>query len=112
MDNEPTFKFDIQGLIRTGIMIATMVGSCYHMLNVMSERAAANEGKIVALEQKVDTHVKSIRIYTWEELTRAFVTRDEWNSNHKYLREDVKYIRDKLDLILNKIAESNKIILK
>lgn len=112
MEREPKFKFDIQGLVRTGIMIATMVGGCYHMINIMSERAAANEGKIVALEQKVDTHIKNIKIYTWEELTKSFVTRDEWDSNNKYLREDVKYIRDKMDLIFNKLVENNKITLK
>lgn len=109
MNGEPKFKFDLQGLLRTGVMLVTMIGGYYHMIGVLSERAAANENKIKALEQKVDAHVKNIKIYTWEELTRAFVTRDEWDNNQKYLREDIKYIRDKMDLIFNKLAESKKL---
>lgn len=109
MEREPKFKFDIQGLIRTGIMLATIVGGYYHMIGVLSERAAVNEGKIKALEQKVDTHIVSIKIYTWEELTREFVTRKEWENNHKYLREDIKYIRDKMDSIFNRLSETKKI---
>ena len=79
------------------------------MIGVLSERAAVNEGKIKALEQKVDTHIVSIKVYTWEELTREFVTRKEWENNHKYLREDIKYIRDKMDSIFNRLAETKKI---
>lgn len=37
------------------------------------------------------------------------VTRNEWDNNQKYLREDIKYIRDKMDLILNKLADSKKL---
>ena len=109
MNGEPKFKFDLQGLFRTGVMLITMVGGYYHMIGVLSERAAANENKIKALEQKVGAHVKNIKIYTWEELTRAFVTRDECDNNQKSLREDFKYIRDKMDLIFNKLAESKKL---
>lgn len=79
------------------------------MIGVLSERAVVNESKIKALEQRVDAHIVSIKVYTWEELTREFVTRKEWESNHKYLREDIKYIRDKMDSIFNRLAETKKI---
>lgn len=79
------------------------------MIGVLSERSAVNEGKIKALEQKVDTHIVSIKVYTWEELTREFVTRKEWENSHKYLREDIKYIRDKMDSIFNRLSETKKI---
>lgn len=108
MDDEPKFKFDLQGLFRTAVMLATMVGGYCHMIGVISERSTKNEGKIIALEQKVDAQIQNIKIYTWEELTRAFVSREEWNSNQKYLREDIKYIRDKMDAVFNKLAEEKK----
>ena len=79
------------------------------MIGVLSERATVNEGKIKALEQKVNSHIVSTKVYTWEELTREFVTRKEWENNHKYLREDIKYIRDKMDSIFNRLAETKKI---
>ena len=108
MEREPKFKFDLQGLIRTGVMLVTMVGGYYHMIGVLSERAAANENKIKALEQKVDAHVQNTKVYSWEELNREFVSRREWESNHKSLRDDMKYIRDKMDAIYNKLSDSKK----
>lgn len=103
MEREPKFKFDIQGLLRTVVMIATFVGGGYHMMNVLSERATANELKIIALERRLDTHVREVKIYSWEDLNKAFVTRDEWKSNHTVLREDLKYIRDRMDAIYNRV---------
>ena len=108
MEREPKFKFDLQGLIRTGITLAAIVGGYYHMIGILSERATVNEGKINVLEQKIDTHVRSTKVYSWEELNREFVSRREWESNNKALRDDVKYIRDRLDLFLNKISEHRK----
>ena len=108
MEREPKFKFDLQGLIRTGITLAAIVGGYYHMIGILSERATLNEGKINVLEQKIDTHVRSTKVYSWEELNREFVSRREWESNNKALRDDVKYIRDRLDLFLNKISEHRK----
>lgn len=108
MEREPKFKFDLQGLLRTGVMLVTMVGGYYHMIGVLSERAAANENKIKALEQKVDAHVQNTKVYSWEELNREFVSRREWESNHKSLRDDMKYIRDKMDAIYNKLSDSKK----
>lgn len=109
MDEEPKFKFDLQGVIRTAITLGVVIGGYYHMIGVLSERSTVNEGKIKALEQKVDTHIVSIKVYTWEELTREFVTRKEWENSHKYLREDIKYIRDKMDSIFNRLSETKKI---
>ena len=104
MDEEPKFKFDLQGVISTAITLGVVIGGYYHMIGVLSERATVNEGKIKALEQKVDTHIVSIKVYTWEELTREFVTRKEWESNHKLLRDEMRYIRDKMDAIYNLVS--------
>ena len=106
MEREPKFKFDLQGLIRTGITLAAIIGGYYHMIGILSERATVNEGKINVLEQKIDTHVQNTKVYSWEELNREFVSRREWESNHKSLRDDMKYIRDKMDAIYNKLSDS------
>lgn len=103
MMTEPRFKFDLQGLLRTAVMIATFIGGYYHMMGVLSERATANEQKIIAMEKRLDDHVKSVKVYSWEELNKSFVTREEWTVNRNELRDDLKYIRDRMDAIYNRV---------
>ena len=103
MMTEPRFKFDLQGLFRTGLLIATFVGGYYHMMGVLSERATANTQKITAVEKRLDDHIKGVKIYSWEELNRNFVTREEWTVNRNELRDDLKYIRGRMDAIYNRV---------
>lgn len=100
---EPRFKFDLQGLLRTIVMIATFIGGYYHMMGVLGERATANEQKIIAMEKRLDYHIKSVKVYSWEELNKNFVTREEWTVNRNELRDDLKYIRDRMDAIYNRV---------
>lgn len=100
---EPRFKFDLQGLFRTSLLIATFVGGYYHMMGVLSERATTNAQKITAMEKRLDDHIKSVKIYSWEELNKNFVTREEWTVNRNELRDDLKYIRGRMDAIYNRV---------
>lgn len=108
MEREPKFKLDLQGLFRTGIMLATIIGGYYQIISTINDKVADNKREIAIVRAEVERHEKNTRVYTMDELSDKFVLRKEWESNHKYLREDVKYIRDKMDLIVNKLAESKK----
>lgn len=108
MDREPKFKFDLQGLIRTMITVGVVVGGYYQIISTINEKVSDNRREISILKTDLEQHKTSIRVYTIDELTERFVTRREWESNHKALRDDVKYIRDRLDLFLNKISEQRK----
>ena len=108
MEREPKFKLDLQGLFRTGIMLATIIGGYYQIISTINEKVEDNKRAIAIIRTEMERYEKNTRIYTMDELSDKFVLRKEWESNNKYLREDVKYIRDKMDLIVNKLAESKK----
>ena len=73
------------------------------MMGVLSERATANAQKIIVIEKRLDDHIKSVKIYSWEELNRNFVTREEWTVDRNELRDDLKYIRGRMDAIYNRV---------
>ena len=108
MEREPKFKLDLQGLLRTGVMLITLIGGYYQIISTINEKVNDNKRAIAIIRTEVERHEKNTRIYTMDELSDKFVLRKEWESNNKYLREDVKYIRDKMDLIVNKLADSKK----
>lgn len=108
MDREPKFKFDLQGLIRTAITLGVVIGGYYQVISTINDKVADNRREISVLRADIEQHKRNAKVYTLDELTERFVTRREWESNHKALRDDVKYIRDRLDLFLNKISEHRK----
>ena len=86
-------KIDLQGLIRTLLTLGVIVGGYYYTMG------------------RIDTHIDSKDIHTTRaDLSEIFVPRSEWQSNHNALREDVKYLRGKIDAIYDKItyAENRK----
>jgi hypothetical protein len=105
MNGEPKFKFDLQGLIRTGITIGAMVFGYCQIISSINDKVADNKKEISVLRQNIETHKKSTKIYTLDELTDRFVTRREWESNHKALRDDMLYIRKKIDTIYDRVID-------
>ena len=105
---EPKFKFDFQGLGRTGITIATMVSIYYIDRASMRQGVDDNRRDISVLDAKVAAHVefsKTQKIYTLVELNELYVPRREWESNHKLLRDDMQYLRNKIDAIFDKVSK-------
>lgn len=105
------FKFDIQGLIRTVITIGTIIGAYYIDRATLRQGVEDNRRDLSVLATDVKNHIDAFKLqkfYTLDELNERFVPRREWESNNKYLREDLKYIRDEMDLIANKLADSKK----
>lgn len=103
MDREPKFKFDLQGLIRTGITIATIIGAYYVDRETTKNEISDNARDIAVLKSDIDQHIKSTKIYTIDELTDKFVLRKEWESNQKVLRDEMVYIRTRIDAIYEKV---------
>ncbi len=105
MEREPKFKFDLQGLIRTGIVIATIIGAYYIDRDTTKGEISSNARGIAVLRADVAQHIKSTRTYTIDELTDKFVLRKEWESNHKALRDEMVYIRTRIDAIYEKVID-------
>lgn len=105
MEREPKFKFDLQGLIRTGITIATIIGAYYVDRETTKNEISQNARSIEVLKSDVYHHIKSTRTYTMDELTDKFVLRKEWESNHKALRDEMVYIRTRIDAIYEKVID-------
>ena len=105
MDREPKFKFDLQGLVRTGITIGAMVLGYCQIISSINDKVADNKKEISVLRQDIETHKRIVKIYSLEELTERFVTRREWESNNKALRDDMLYIRKKIDTIYDRVID-------
>ena len=105
MNTEPKFKFDLQGLVRTGITIGAMVFGYCQIISSINEKVADNKKEISVLRQDIETHKRSVKVYSLDELTDRFVTRREWESNHKALRDDMLYIRKKIDTIYDRVID-------
>lgn len=81
-------KLDIQGLIRTAVTIGAIIGGYYYAMG------------------RFDSHVDNRDIHkTTAELSEMFVLRHEWESNHTALREDVRYLRNKIDAIYDRVTD-------
>lgn len=105
MEREPKFKFDLQGLIRTGITIATIIGAYYVDRETTKNEISDNARDIAVLKSDIDQHIKSTKIYTIDELTDRFVLRKEWESNHNALRDEMVYIRTRIDAIYERVID-------
>lgn len=105
MEREPNFKFDLQGLIRTGITIATIIGAYYVDRETTKNEISDNARDIAVLKSDIDQHIKITKIYTIDELTDRFVLRKEWESNHKALRDEMVYIRTRIDAIYERVID-------
>lgn len=103
MEREPKFKFDLQGLIRTGITIATIIGAYYVDRETTKNEISCNARDIAVLRADVAQHIKSTKVYSIDELTDKFVLRKEWESNHKALRDEMVYIRTRIDAIYENV---------
>lgn len=104
--NEKRFTIDLQGLVRMLITLGTIVGAYYIDRAKTKDEIAENKSQIAMLERSFDSHSKTSRVYTLDELTDKFITRREYESAQSALREDVKYLRDKIDLIFDKVSKS------
>lgn len=81
-------KLDVQGLIRTAITIGAIVGGAYYAMGWL------------------DSHVENRDIHkTTSQLADMFVLRREWESNHSTLKDDVRYLRNKIDAIYDKVSD-------
>lgn len=79
-------KLDLQGWFRTAVVTGTIIGGYYYT------------------QGRMDSHVDNKEIHkSSAELTEMFVLRREWESNHYTLKDDVKYLRDKIDAIYYKV---------
>ena len=105
MDREPKFKFDLQGLVRTGITIGAIVFGYCQIISSINEKVADNKKEISVLRQDIETYKRSVKVYSLDELTDRFVTRREWESNNKALRDDMLYIRKKIDTIYDRVID-------
>lgn len=106
--SEPKFKFDIQGLIRTGITIGTIIGAYYIDRATLRQGMEDNRRDLSVLAADVKNHVDAFKMqkfYTLDELNERFVPRREWESNHKALRDDMRYLRNKIDAIFDKVSK-------
>lgn len=105
MNREPKFKFDLQGLVRTGITIGAIVFGYCQIISSINEKVADNKKEISVLRQDIETRKRSVKVYSLDELTDRFVTRREWESNNKALRDDMLYIRKKIDTIYDRVID-------
>lgn len=105
MEREPKFKFDLQGLIRTGVTIATIIGAYYVDRETTKNEISHNARDIAVLKADIDQHIKNAKVYTIDELTDKFVLRKEWESNHKALRDEMVYIRTRIDAIYERVID-------
>lgn len=106
--SEPKFKFDIQGLIRTGITIGTIIGAYYIDRATLRQGVDDNRRDLSVLAADMKNHVDAFKMqkfYTLDELNERFVSRREWESNHKALRDDMQYLRNKIDAIFEKVSK-------
>lgn len=102
------FKFDIQGLIRTGITIGTIIGAYYIDRATLRQGVEDNRRDLSVLATDVKNHIDAFKLqkfYTLDELNERFVPRREWESNHKQLRDDMQYLRAKIDAIFDKVSK-------
>ena len=105
---EPKFKFDFQGLVRTGITIATMVSIYYIDRATLRQGVDDNRRDLSVLSEDVKNHIEAFKMqkfYTLDELNERFVPRREWESNQKLLRDDMRYLRNKIDAIFEKVSK-------
>nr|DAH58540.1 MAG TPA: hypothetical protein [Caudoviricetes sp.] len=105
---EPKFKFDVQGLVRTAITIATIVSIYYVDRATLREGVDDNRRDLSVLAADVKNHIDAFKMqkfYTLDELNERFVPRREWESNHKLLRDDMRYLRAKIDAIFDKVSK-------
>lgn len=105
MGREPKFKFDLQGLVRTGITIATIIGAYYIDRETTKGEILSNARDIAVLRADISQHIKCTKVYSIDELTDKFVLRKEWESNHKALRDEMVYIRTRIDAIYEKVID-------
>lgn len=106
--NEPRFKLDMQGLIRTVITVGAILGTYYLDRERINEKIAQNKNVVAQIQAQYEAHVKNNKPFTLGELDERFVTRREWESSKseiRVIREDMKYLRDKVDKIYEKISK-------
>ena len=108
MNSEPKFKFDLQGLIRTAITLGVVIGGYYQVISTINDKVADNRREISVLRADIEQHKRNTKVYTLDELTDRFVTRREWESNHRALRDEMLYIRKKIDAIYDRVTDGKR----
>ena len=77
-------RSELQGWLRTALVIASMAGAVYY-----------NKGRIDAHMANRDVHK------TTSELADMFVLRREYEKHDARMAEDVRYLRDRIDWLVN-----------
>ena len=88
------------------ITLGTIIGAYYIDREKTKDEIAENKSQIAMLERSFDSHSKTAKVYTLDELSDKFITRREYESTQSALREDMKYLRDKIDLIFEKVSKA------
>ena len=109
MEREPKFKFDLQGLIRTAITLGVVMGGYDQVISTINDKVADNRREISVLRADIEQHKRNTKVYTLDELTDRFVTRREWESNHRALRDEMLYIRKKIDAIYDRVTDGKRL---
>lgn len=105
MNGEPKFRFDLQGLIRTATVLVTLIVGLYTLYNAAINRITQNEMQIALISARVDYHERNCKTISLEDFANKYVSRDEWKSNHNALRDDMIYIRKKIDTIYDRVID-------
>lgn len=106
--NEPRFKLDLQGLVRMAITVGTILGAYYLDRQTLNDKISQNKSDFAQIQAQYEAHVKNNKPFTLGELDERFVTRREWESSKseiRVIRDDMKYLRDKVDKIYDKISK-------
>lgn len=93
---------------RTIISTATIVATL--MFYYYNDRANM-QATISRLEGNLNSHCSSVKNYSLSELDERFVTRREWDNSKgeiSALREEIRYLRGKIDAIYDKISNSKR----
>ena len=82
--NKKITQSEIMGWVRTGITIISFIGSMYYF------------------KGKVDAHIENNEIHrTPTELNDVYVLRREYNSNVDGIKKDLRYMRQRLDMLID-----------
>ncbi len=77
--------------IKLGVLAASIVGSVYYTIG------------------HIDSHIANQQIHhSRAELAETFVTRREWERNLNNLKDDIKYLRHKVDAIYDRLHDERR----
>lgn len=82
--NRKNSHSEVMGWVRTGVTILSFVGSMYYF------------------KGKVDAHIENREIHrTPTELNDVYVLRREYDNNVAGIKDDLRYMRQRLDMLID-----------